>query len=172
MIEEGSHLKIGPFLNGAFLDVVVSSLQRHKVFRRRVHPGESSTLALRLASKDPQLVAILNKSVRKGMVLLSDHDHSLQSVCFTFQAKIMSNSFSIDKRFHATAYIENVRQSVIVTDLDDPSPSPLPQEPITVTLKFIKQPEFIRPGYRLLLQQGSTKAIGHVTKVFPFKAGN
>ncbi|OTF79558.1 hypothetical protein BLA29_011990, partial [Euroglyphus maynei] len=48
LIEEGSVLKVGPLDDGNFIDVYVTSVQRHKVNRRIVRPGESSTLALNL----------------------------------------------------------------------------------------------------------------------------
>ena len=39
---------MGPLDDGHFVDVFVTSVQRHKVNRRIVRPGESSTLALNL----------------------------------------------------------------------------------------------------------------------------
>lgn len=38
----------------------------------------------------------------------------------------------------------------------------------TVTFKFIKNPEYLRVGSRLVFREGRTKAVGTITKVFPY----
>ena len=63
-------------------------------------------------------------------------------------------------------YIENVRQCVTVVAIHEKT-SLGPNESASVVLQFTKHPEYIRSGYRLLIQQGMTKAIGRVTHVFP-----
>ena len=35
--------------------------------------------------------------------------------------------------------------------------------------RFIKQPEFVKVGQRILFREGRTKGIGKVTQVFPFE---
>jgi GTPase len=37
-----------------------------------------------------------------------------------------------------------------------------------VVFRFIKQPEFIRIGARLLFREGRSKGMGEVTKILPF----
>ena len=37
-----------------------------------------------------------------------------------------------------------------------------------VVFKFIKQPEYIRVGSRLLFRQGTTKGVGEVIKLYPY----
>ena len=37
-----------------------------------------------------------------------------------------------------------------------------------VQFRFIKNPEYLREGSRLLLREGSTKVLGKVTKVHPY----
>ena len=35
--------------------------------------------------------------------------------------------------------------------------------------RFIKNPEFVKVGARILFREGRTKGIGKVTQVFPFE---
>lgn len=37
--------------------------------------------------------------------------------------------------------------------------------------RFIKNPEYIRPDTRMVFREGRTKAIGTITKVFPYVPG-
>ena len=37
--------------------------------------------------------------------------------------------------------------------------------------RFIKNPEYLRPGARMVFREGRTKAVGNVTKIFPHVPG-
>lgn len=165
LIEEGSELQCGPLDDGSLIDVVVTSLQRFKVNRRHVRPGESSTLAI--ACQDSDKSAYLEKSIRKGMVLLSKSENNLSSICTFFKASIflMPNSKEVSIGFQGMLFT-NVRQSVTVVAIHKKK-SISPNESATVMLHFNKHPEYIHPGYRLLIQQGVTKAVGRVMDVYP-----
>ncbi|UXI20004.1 hypothetical protein NH340_JMT05947 [Sarcoptes scabiei] len=170
LIEEGSLLKAGPLNDGTFIDVCVRSVQRHKVSRCSVRPGESSTLALELINKQSNNNSLnglspLSKIVRKGMVLLSQIDSDC--VCHYFQAKIFSMPHSGVISFGSTAiiYIENVRQCGVIITIQKKEQI-FENESAIVIIRFLRRPEYIRKGYRFLLQQERIKAIGHVIKVF------
>lgn len=165
LIEEGSELQAGPLEDGSLVNVCVTSLQRHKVSRRQLRPGESSTLAI--ACKDSEKSVYFEKAIRKGMVLLGQNENNLSSICTFFKANIflMPSSREISIGFQAMVFIENVRQSVTVVAIHDKQ-SISPEESATVVLQFSKHPEYIHSGYRLLFQQGMTKAVGRVTHVY------
>ena len=88
LVELNSVLQAGPFDDGSFVDVVISGLQRHKVSRQYVRPGESSTLAI--TSQDESKSDCLEKAIRKGTVLLSPSDQNISNVCVCFVAQIFS----------------------------------------------------------------------------------
>lgn len=165
-IKEGSKLQAGPLEDGSLVDVCVTSLQRHKVSRRHVLPNESSTLAI--VCQDSDRSEKLKKSIRKGMVLLGRNENSLSSICTYFKAKIFlipeRGSREITIGFQGMLFA-NVRQFVTVVAIHDKQ-SISPNESATVLLQF-KHPEYIDNGYRLLIQQGVTKAVGRVTAVYP-----
>lgn len=169
LIEEGSSLEAGPLEDGSLVDVCVTSLQRHKVSRRHVRPGESSTLAI--ACKDSDKCAYFEKAIRKGMVLLGQSKNNLSSICTFFKAHIfvMPSSKEISIGFQAMVYIENVRQSVTVVAIHEKE-SISSEESATVVLQFSKHPEYIQDGYRLLIYSKTPSAkvwsVGRVTHVF------
>lgn len=41
-------------------------------------------------------------------------------------------------------------------------------ERASVLFRFVRHPEYVRVGARLLFREGCTKGIGKVTQVFPF----
>ena len=41
----------------------------------------------------------------------------------------------------------------------------------TCLFRFIKNPEYLRPGTRMVFREGRTKAVGNVTKIFPHVPG-
>lgn len=158
-------LKAGPLDDGHFIDVFVSSVQRHKVTRRMVRPGESSTLALDPFPAAKNLSVPLSKLIRKGMVLLSVVNP--EQICLYFQAKIflMPHSGVISLGYKVTIYIENIRQCGIILAIENKERI-YENESALVSIKFVRRPEYIRNGYRFLLQQERTKAVGYVTRVF------
>lgn len=136
--------------------------------RRYVKPGESSTVAIELVASQESNSFCLEKTIRKGMVLLSRSEQNVGSVCSFFKAQIfvMPNSSEISITFQAMVYIENVRQGVTVMAIQEKE-SVASNESATVVLQFCKHPEYIRPGYRILIQNGATKAVGRVTYIYP-----
>jgi GTPase len=167
IIREGDWLQIGPSEDGCFTPVQVSSLQRHKVACRVVRAGESATLALN--SNNNQIN--LDRNLRKGMVLIHlDDSLSNYPICMYFQARIhvLFHATMIYPGCQTTVYIGNVRQTAVVIAIMGKK-SITTNETASVMFRFIKQPEYINPGSRLLFREGPSKGIGRVLQVFPFK---
>lgn len=125
-----------------------------------VRAGESATLAV---SAD--------KPLRRGMVLLSPSiPQSLlhKYTCLYFQARIhvLYHPTAIYAGFQATCFVGNIRQTAVVIAMMERQRLAT-NETASVMLRFLFHPEFIRPASRLLVREGGSKAIGHVTQVFP-----
>lgn len=159
VVRTGDELAVGPFENGSFQIVTVKSVHRNKVPCRLVRAGESATLAL---TPDAPL--------RRGMVLLSPLTPEPvlhQYTCLYFQARIhvLHHPTAIYAGFQATCYVGNIRQTAVVIAMMGKRRLET-NETASVMLKFLFHPEFIRPASRLLVREGDSKAIGHVTQVF------
>ncbi|XP_023227812.1 GTP-binding protein 2-like [Centruroides sculpturatus] len=161
MIREGDQYLVGPADDGSFYPVRVSSLHRHKVPCRVVRACESATLAL----SNPETITL-----RRGMVLTTKD--SLPPICVYFQARIhvLFHSTMIYSGFQATVHIGNVRQTATVIAIMGKQ-GIATNETASVMFKFMKQPECVHPGSRLLFREGHTKGIGRVTQVFAFDDG-
>lgn len=159
IIRSGDWLRVGPLPNGEFVPVQVASVHRHKVPCRVVRAGESASLALTDNS-----TAVLVKEVRKGMVLTTKDVIS----CFYFQARIsvLYHAKSIFPGFQATVHIGNVRQTAVVVAIMGKQ-GLSSNESGSVMFRFLKNPEYIHNGSRLLFREGPSKGIGHVLQVFP-----
>lgn len=161
MIREGDQLLVGPADDGRFYPVKVNSLHRHKVPCRVVRACESATLAL----SNPETITL-----RRGMVLTSKE--ALPPICMYFQARIhvLFHSTIIYPGFQATVHIGNVRQTATVIGIMGKQ-GIATNETASIMFKFMKQPECVHPGSRLLFREGHTKGIGRVTQVFAFEDG-
>lgn len=159
-VRPGDRLSVGPFEDGSFHGVDVKSVHRNKVPCRLVRAGESATLAV---SADMAL--------RRGMVLLSPSvpQSVLQKyTCLYFQARIhvLYHPTAIYAGFQATCFVGNIRQTAVVIAMMERQRLAT-NETASVMLRFLFHPEFIRPASRLLVREGGSKAIGHITQVFP-----
>ncbi|CAG7731606.1 unnamed protein product [Allacma fusca] len=160
VIAEGTPFLIGPFINGSFRPVQVTSIRRHKTPCRTVRASQSASLGLNIEMND----------VRPGMVLISPRISQYPKACVCFQAAVyvLYHATSIAKKFQTTVYVGNVRQTAIVEDISTASVAT--DERALVTFRFIKHPEHIQVGSRMLFREGDTKGFGTVTHVYPMEA--
>ncbi|XP_074663149.1 GTP-binding protein 2-like [Tubulanus polymorphus] len=156
MIREKDDLLLGPTDDGSFHTVSVHSIHRNRLPCRVVQAGQSCAVAVG---------DIGNIIPRKGMVLLSPE--MKPTSCMTFEAELvlLFHSNYICKGFQATIHCGNIRQTAIIEKMDKSSLQTNQQA--TIQFRFIKQPEYLKPGARLLLREGQTKGMGHVLRTFP-----
>ncbi|XP_068597125.1 GTP-binding protein 2 [Brachionichthys hirsutus] len=154
---EGDHLVVGPTGSGQFHKLVIGSIQRNRSACRVLRAGQAATLAL----------GNFNRSLlRKGMVMVSPEMNP--TICWKFEAEIvlLFHAKTFHKGFQVTVHIGNVRQTATVEAVYGKEELRT-GEKAEVLFKFIKHPEYLKPGAKVLFTQGVTKGIGHVTKLQP-----
>lgn len=67
-----------------------------------------------------------------------------------------------------TVHVGNVRQTAVVEGIMCLR-SMATNDRASVLFRFVRHPECIRVGARLLFREGLTKGIGKVTQIFPYK---
>lgn len=156
VITEGAPLYIGPDDTGTFTPVTVTSLHRNKAPCRIVRASQAASLCL-----TPSV-----SHIRHGMVLLGRD--TPQSVCLFFQASIvvLFHSTQINTGFQTTVHIGNIRQTAVIEGILGPGPIHT-NDTASVMFRFVRHPEYVREGMRLLFREGMTKGIGKITQVFP-----
>ncbi|XP_048731971.1 GTP-binding protein 2-like [Ostrea edulis] len=160
-IKEGDSLHLGPLEDGSFREVKVKTVHRNRVPCRLIQAGQAATVALTENHRD---------ILRRGMVLLSPESSFSNFVCRTFEADIylLYHTHQISKGFETTVHVGNVCQICKVEIIKDKE-SVKTNEKAHVIFRFMKQPEFLRPGSKLLFRQGTTKGMGEVIKVHTLK---
>ncbi|XP_057699470.1 GTP-binding protein 2-like [Corythoichthys intestinalis] len=152
---EGERLVVGPTEQGAFLRVKVASIHRNRSACRLLRAGQAATLAL--GDLDRTLL-------RKGMVMVSPKMKPI--VCRRFEAAVvlLFHAGSFRRGSQVTAHVGNVRQTAVVQRVHGKEELRT-GERATVTFCFLKHPEYLRTGAKLLFREGVTKGIGHVTRL-------
>ncbi|CAF1139779.1 unnamed protein product, partial [Didymodactylos carnosus] len=155
-IHEGENCLVGPLINGDFVPIKVTKIQRYRVPRRMVRAGQSASL---------RLPYIEGSNLRKGMVIVSSTSNP--KACYEFLAHIylLHHANAIQKGFQATVHIENVRQTaqIIAMDKDELRIN----EYATVTFRFMLRSEYLPKDSRLIFRTGEAKGVGRVIQVTP-----
>ncbi|MGH0158740.1 UNVERIFIED_CONTAM: hypothetical protein FKN15_036504 [Acipenser sinensis] len=154
---EGERLVVGPTDDGNFLELKVCSIQRNRSGCRVLRAGQAATLAL--GNFDRSLL-------RKGMVMVSPEMNP--TICWMFEAEIvlLFHAKTFRKGFQVTVHVGNVRQTAIVGCLHGKDELRTGEKAV-VRFKFIKHPEYLKVGAKLLFREGVTKGIGHVASLHP-----
>ncbi|KAI2657441.1 GTP-binding protein 2 [Labeo rohita] len=141
---EGEQLVVGPTDDGKFRELTVCSIQRNRSGCRVLRAGQAATLAL--GDFDRSLL-------RKGMVMVSPEMNP--TICWRFEAEIvlLFHAKTFHKGFQVTVHVGNDELRT--------------GEKAVVRFKFIKHPEYLKVGAKLLFREGVTKGIGQVTKLQP-----
>ncbi|XP_031550108.1 GTP-binding protein 2-like [Actinia tenebrosa] len=154
IIREGDKLVIGPLCSGEFETVQVASLKRNRASCRVVRAGQSASVALK---------GIERHMLRRGMVMADPKVNPRACVIFWAEVYLLFHHAAIKKRFQATVYVGNVIQNAIIIDMNKENLRT--GQRAKVKFEFVKQPEFIREGARLLFREGHAKGIGQVVSV-------
>ncbi|XP_054455913.1 GTP-binding protein 2 [Anoplopoma fimbria] len=154
---EGDDLVVGPTDSGHFHKLTIGSIQRNRSGCRVLRAGQAATLAL--GNFDRSLL-------RKGMVLVSPEMDP--TICWMFEAEIvlLFHAKTFHKGFQVTVHIGNVRQTATVEAVYGKEELRTGEKAV-VLFKFIKHPEYLKVGAKVLFREGVTKGIGHVTKLQP-----
>uniref|UniRef100_A0A3P8TXU7 GTP binding protein 2b n=1 Tax=Amphiprion percula TaxID=161767 RepID=A0A3P8TXU7_AMPPE len=154
---EGERLVVGPTDEGRFLRLKVGSIQRNRSACRVLRAGQAATLAL--GNFDRSLL-------RKGMVMVSPKMNP--TICCQFEAAIvlLFHAKTFRRGSQVTVHVGNVRQTATVECLHGKDELRTGERAV-VRFRFIKHPEYLRLGAKLLFREGVTKGIGHVARLLP-----
>ena len=75
----------------------------------------------------------------------------------------------IQKGFRATVHVGNIRQTAVIEKIQPISSISMNNDKANVVFRFIRFPEYVKPGARLLFREGRTKGMGRVTEIVPYE---
>eukprot|EP01126_Amoeba_proteus_P042628 TRINITY_DN4640_c0_g1_i12.p1 TRINITY_DN4640_c0_g1~~TRINITY_DN4640_c0_g1_i12.p1 ORF type:complete len:348 (-),score=57.06 TRINITY_DN4640_c0_g1_i12:154-1197(-) len=155
IIEPNMTLLLGPNPEGSFIPVVITSIHSKRVPVNQLSCGYCGSFALQKVSRT---------YIRKGMVLVAPEVNPVAT--WTFQANVVSNSIRIN--FEPVVQSRTVRQSAKIWHVQSTNlVSSLGAESNLVCFRFKYQPEYLKPGLRVVIREGRTKGIGTITQVNP-----
>lgn len=177
-VKVGDNLLIGPDSLGQFIPTSVRSIQRKRVNVDSAIAGQSVSFALKRVRRN---------QVRKGMVMIARSDSPPQA-CLVFDAEILclhhATTLSVGSCMvlHAAGIRQTVRIIGIakldagtaekVDQVSGEQDAAADEKPVIRTgdraklrLQFIRNPEFVKPGIRLITREGRTRLIGRVADV-------
>ncbi|KDR21701.1 GTP-binding protein 2 isoform X1 [Zootermopsis nevadensis] len=156
VVAEGVKLVVGPLNDGRFLPVTVQSAHRNKAPCRIVRASQSASLGL-------------NREVpglRNGMVLLSPESKPVGCLFFQAAVCVLFHATAIYPGFQTTVHIGNIRQTAVIEGIMA-SGGIHTNDRASALFRFLRHPEYVKVGMRLLFREGRTKGIGKITQVFP-----
>ncbi|XP_075255104.1 GTP-binding protein 1-like isoform X2 [Convolutriloba macropyga] len=148
-------LLLGPDSLGEFVNVPIKSIQRKRLPVKFVKGGQTASFALK---------KIKRNQIRKGMVLVSPALKPF--ACWEFEGEILvlHHPTTISVKYQAMVHCCSVRQTAAIIWMNKEALRT--GDKASIRFRFIKHPEYLRVGTRLVFREGRTKAVGSITKVY------
>ncbi len=153
-VHAGDTLLLGPDTSGEFISTVVKSIQRKRVNVPVACAGQNASFALK---------KIRRNQLRKGMVMLAKSLNPKAVYDFEAEVLVLFHSTTIGPRYQAMVHCGCVRQTARIVGMDQQILRT--GDRAIVHFRFVRQPEYLKPGARLLFREGRTKGVGKVVRL-------
>ncbi|KAK0174883.1 hypothetical protein PV327_010599 [Microctonus hyperodae] len=156
VIKLNDTLMLGPDPLGHFTQITVKSIHRKRMPVTEVRGGQTASFALK---------KIKRSQIRKGMVMVSQLLNP--QACWEFEGEILvlHHPTTISSRYQAMVHCGSIRQTASILSMSRDCLRT--GDKALVHFKFIKHPEYIKPGQRMVFREGRTKAVGNVLRLIP-----
>ncbi|XP_043255526.1 GTP-binding protein 1 [Colletes gigas] len=152
-------LLLGPDPLGRFIPIAVKSIHRKRMPVREVRGGQTASFALK---------KIKRSQIRKGMVMVAPALNP--QACWEFEGEILvlHHPTTISSCYQAMVHCGSIRQTASIISMSQDCLRT--GDKALVRFRFIKHPEYIKPGQRMVFREGRTKAVGNVLKLIPYSS--
>lgn len=156
IIKLNDTLLLGPDPLGHFQQIVVKSIHRKRMAVHEVRGGQTASFSLK---------KIKRSQIRKGMVMVSPAVNP--QACWEFEGEILvlHHPTTISSRYQAMVHCGSIRQTASILSMSEDCLRT--GDKALVHFRFIKHPEYIKPGIRMVFREGRTKAVGNVLRIIP-----
>jgi GTPase len=154
-ISTNSTLLLGPDAQGKFSPVRIKSVQSKRVNLKEISAGMTAGVALKKIERDV---------LRKGMVLVSPDLKPQASLYFEAEILVLHHSTTIHVNYQPMVQCVAVKQTATLVHIFDKDLLRTGDK-ARVIFKFLKVPELIHEGMRLLFRENRCKGIGVVTRI-------
>lgn len=159
VIKLNDTLLLGPDPLGRFIPIAVKSIHRKRMPVREVRGGQTASFALK---------KIKRSQIRKGMVMVAPALNP--QACWEFEGEILvlHHPTTISSCYQAMVHCGSIRQTASIISMSQDCLRT--GDKALVRFRFIKHPEYIKPGQRMVFREGRTKAVGNVVKLIPYSS--
>jgi len=150
-------LLLGPDPLGHFMPIAVKSIHRKRMPVSEVRSGQTASFSLKKVKRS---------NIRKGMVMVSAAVEP--QCCYEFEGEILvlHHPTTISTKYQAMVHCGSIRQTASIIRMS--SECLRTGDKAQVLFRFVKHPEYLKEGQRLVFREGRTKAVGNVNKVLPY----
>ncbi|CAG9830081.1 unnamed protein product [Diabrotica balteata] len=147
-------LMLGPDPLGRFQQIAVKSIHRKRMAVKEVRAGQTASFALK---------KIKRSQIRKGMVMVSPVLNP--QACWEFEGEILvlHHPTTISSRYQAMVHCGSIRQTASIISMSKDCLRT--GDKALIHFRFIKHPEYVTPGQRMVFREGRTKAVGNVIRI-------
>lgn len=153
-IKVNDQLYLGPDSLGHYQQVSIRSIHRKRMPVSVVKSSQTASFALKKIKRD---------EVRKGMVMLASTIPPPAYWEFTAEIIILHHATTISVRYQAVIHCGSIRQTAQILDMN--AECLRTGDKASVRFRFMKNPEYLRLGQKMIFREGRTKAIGTIVKI-------
>ncbi|CAH1115095.1 unnamed protein product [Psylliodes chrysocephalus] len=154
VIKLNDTLMLGPDPLGRFQQIAVKSIHRKRMAVKEVRAGQTASFALK---------KIKRSQIRKGMVMVAPILNP--QACWEFEGEILvlHHPTTISSRYQAMVHCGSIRQTASIISMSKDCLRT--GDKALIHFRFIKHPEYVTPGQRMVFREGRTKAVGNVIRI-------
>ena len=165
-------MMFGPDRQGNFKEVIVKGIHENRVGIQEAQTDSSVCFNIKTTGKHEE---IKRNHIRKGSCLINPLTQTVAGVnpyhqqCirhFDANIKILHGATTISEGYQGVVHMGGVRQTVQVIKIFNKNVLRAGDED-TIRFKFRYGVELIEKGSKLMIREGNTKCLGHITKVYP-----
>ncbi|XP_078482135.1 GTP-binding protein 1-like [Ciona intestinalis] len=153
-INSGDVLLLGPDLLGKFDPVQVKSIHRKRMPVKDVRAGQTAAFALKKVKRS---------SIRKGMVMVHPKSNPQAVWEYMGEVLVLHHPTTISSKYQAMVHCGSIRQTASILHMNKEHLRT--GDKASVHFRFLKNPEFIKPGTKFVFREGRTKAVGTITEL-------
>ena len=152
-VEEGEEVYIGPFRDGSFRLVKVSSIEMHYYRVDRAEAGDIVGIAVKGVKYD---------ELRRGMVLTKEEPKAVRE--FDADVYIFTHPTRIKRGYEPVIHIETISETVIFKEMDREYMKAGDRGKVRIAFKY--NPQFVYEGQKFIFREGRSKGMGEITKIY------
>lgn len=152
-IQLNDSLILGPDLIGQFRNVTIKGIHRKRLPVKECRGGQAASFSLK---------KIKRSELRKGMIIVSEKVAPVATWEFEAEILILHHPTTISVNYQAMVHCGSIRQTatIIAMNLEHMRTG----DKAICRFAFIKNPEYLKVGTKMIFREGRTKAIGTISK--------